>query len=83
MPVLELVHSTSHVFGEVFITDVEIIIILRNKVHIMEEEAVPVLVLQDFSDANVKELCSVKCGISSLEENMCSYSLAKSWSTAM
>lgn len=47
-------------FGIVFITDIEIIIILRYQVHIVQEEAVPVFILQGFSDTNIKQLCSVK-----------------------
>lgn len=54
-------------FGVVFITDIEIIIILWNKVYIVQKEAVPVIILHGLTDANIKEFCLVKWTVSSLE----------------
>lgn len=68
--VLKFIHGTSHMFGIVFVTDIEIIIILRYQVHIVQEEAVPVFILQGFPDTNIKQLCSVKRTIPHLENKI-------------
>lgn len=58
--VLKLIHGTGHVLGIIFITNVQVIIILRHQVNIMQDKAVPLFILHGFPDTNIKQLCSVK-----------------------
>lgn len=54
-------------FGLV-VADVKIAIIFRDQVHIMEDEAVPVVVFQGLQVADIQQLCTIKCCITSLSE---------------
>ena len=41
----------------------------RQKVDVVENEALPIILLQRFFEANVEQLCSVEQGIPGLKQN--------------
>lgn len=60
-PVSELVHSHREVSGVLCMASVGVVVIFWKQVHIMEEDATPVLLLQSFTHSHVQQFCTIKC----------------------
>lgn len=50
-------------------THVDVMVVLWHEIHVMEDEAIPVLLLQGFQVADVQQFRSVKFGIPGLQTN--------------
>lgn len=66
--VAKLVHGDGCVLG-VGVADVRVAIVLWNKVHIVEEETIPVFLLHGLPETHIHQLGPVKCVVSSLQSN--------------
>lgn len=53
--------------GELFVAGVGVVVILRQKVNIMQEDATPVFISEGLPHANIKQLGSVKGAIPPLK----------------
>ena len=67
LPVSEFVHGHRQVRGELFVAGVGVVVVLGQKVNIMQEDATPVFVSEGLSHPDVKQLGSVKSTIPPLK----------------
>lgn len=67
LPVSELVHGHRQVCGELLVAGVGVVVVLRQQVDVMQEDAAPVFVSEGLPHADVQQLGSVKGTIPPLE----------------
>lgn len=67
LPVSELVHGHWQMGGELFVAGVDVVVIFRQQVHIVQEDAAPVLISEGFPHPNVQQFGSVKGTIPPLQ----------------
>lgn len=62
-PVSELVHGHRQVCGELFVAGVGVVVVLRQQVDVMQEDAAPVFISEGLPHPDVQQLGSVKSAI--------------------
>ena len=69
LPVSKFVHGNSNVPRSSGVAHIQVVVVLWQEIHIMQEQAVPFFISQGLPHPNIQQLCPVKCSISSLEDN--------------
>lgn len=67
LPVSELVHGHRQVCGELLVAGVGVVVVLRQQVDVMQEDAAPVLISEGLPHPNIQQLGSVKCPVPPLK----------------
>lgn len=67
LPVSELVHGHRQVCGELFVAGVSVVVVLRQQVDIMQEDAAPVFISEGLPHTNIQQLGSVKGAVPPLK----------------
>lgn len=67
-PVSELVHGHRQMRGELFVAGVGVVVILRQQVDVMQEDAAPVFIPEGLPHPHVQQLGSVKSAIPPLKK---------------
>lgn len=60
LPVSELIHGHGQVHGELLVTGVGVVVILRQQVNIVEENAAPVFISESLPHPDVQQFGPVK-----------------------
>lgn len=68
--VSKLVHGNSNMPGSPGVTHIQIVVVLWQEVHIMQEQAVPLFIAQGLPHPDIQQLCPIKCSISSLVDDI-------------
>lgn len=68
LPVSELVHGHGQVCGELFVAGVGVVVILRQQVDVMQEDAAPVFISEGLPHPNIQQLGPVKSTVPPLKK---------------
>lgn len=69
LPVSELVHGHRQVCGELLVAGVGVVVILRQQIHVVQEDAAPVFVPEGLPHPDVQQLGSVKSTVPPLKKH--------------
>lgn len=68
LPVSELVHGHRQVCGELFVAGVGVVVILRQQIHVVQEDAAPIFVSEGLPYPDIQQLGSVKSTVPPLKK---------------
>lgn len=63
LPVSELVHGHGQMCGKLSVAGVDVVVVLRQQVNVMQEDAAPVFISEGLPHSNIQQLGSVKSTI--------------------
>lgn len=68
LPVSEFVHGHRQMCGKLSVAGVDVVVILRQQVNIMQEDAAPVFISESLPHSNIQQLGSVKSTVPPLNK---------------